>query len=169
MKSTLTGWSWNSLQSSHDLYMQRRSCQSESETHAEDAFDDMQFGAAEPSESTRDSFDIHRIHIAPPPFFAALRRLNDGVMGGCKVSTRMLVLRRIAATHMAAFKAHAQMHPLVAGLEATLAAFRSRLDGFDVIFYMRASLCLQRWPLILKNCRLNSSFSTALRGDSANT
>jgi hypothetical protein len=91
--------------------------------------------------SIQNSIDIGRVEIAPPPFFAPFGRLNDGVLRGRKVGARMLVLRRIAAADMAALKAHAQMYPRVAGLEAALAAFRGRFDGFDVIFHVCTALC----------------------------
>lgn len=39
---------------------------------------------------------------------------------------------------MPALKAHAQVHPLVAGLEAIFATLCGWLDGFDVVFDMPA-------------------------------
>ena len=74
------------------------------------------------------SIDIHIVDIAPAPFFAALRRLNDGMLCLGEVSPRVAIFGRIAAADMTAFQAHAQMHPGIAGLEAILTSLRRWLD-----------------------------------------
>ena len=50
-----------------------------------------------------------------------------------KMCARMAILRRIAAAHMAALQAHAQMHPRVARLQALFASLGVRLHVLHVI------------------------------------
>jgi hypothetical protein len=49
------------------------------------------------------------------------------MLRGMKVCTRVPVGRRVAATDVAALKAHAQVQPLAASLQAFLATLRLRL------------------------------------------
>jgi hypothetical protein len=55
-----------------------------------------------------------------------------------EVRAGMTVLRRVAAADVTAFKAHTQMHPAIAALQAFFAAFAARFYLLYVIFYMRA-------------------------------
>jgi len=61
-------------------------------------------------------FDL--IDIAPTPAFAGLNRLHDRMIHGVEVLCRMLVLRRIAAAHMAAYHALSQVNPSVPHFDA---------------------------------------------------
>src|ERR1700730_9001935 len=69
----------------------------------------------------------------PLPIFTGLKRLNDRMSGFAKVFGRVFVLRGIAAADVSAFEAHAQMNPLVAGLEAFLATGCARLNVVYVV------------------------------------
>ena len=53
-----------------------------------------------------------------------------GCLRGVEMSARMTVRRGIAAAYVPALKAHAQVHPLAAGLQALLATFSLRLYIF---------------------------------------
>jgi hypothetical protein len=48
-------------------------------------------------------------------------RLDDGMAGGVVVLGRVFVLRRVAAAHVTAREAQAQMHPGIADLEFSAA------------------------------------------------
>jgi len=65
------------------------------------------------------------------------------MLGLMKVLGRVLVLRRVTTTDMAADEAFPQMNPGIAHFKALLAAFAA---GFDLtnFFYMRTS-CLCAW------------------------
>ena len=76
---------------------------------------------------------IRLVDIAPAPVFAALGRLDQRVLRGMKVRARVTVLRRVAATHVAALQAHAQVNPRVAGLQALFAALGLRLHFLQVL------------------------------------
>jgi hypothetical protein len=54
------------------------------------------------------------IDITPAPILTWLKRLDDGVLGVVKVLGGVFILRRIAATHMAALRAKAEVDPRVA-------------------------------------------------------
>jgi hypothetical protein len=54
------------------------------------------------------------VHITPDPFLAGLKRLNKRMAGGVEVLGRVLVGRRVAAAHVPAVKAHAQVNPPIA-------------------------------------------------------
>src|SRR5271167_1673995 len=58
---------------------------------------------------------------------AGLNRLNDGVPGRVKVFGGVLVLRRIAAAHVAADFAETQVHPTVGHFETFFASMCLRL------------------------------------------
>jgi hypothetical protein len=62
------------------------------------------------------------------------------MLGVMKVLGRVLVLGRIAAAHMAAFQAQAEMNPGVAHLQAFLAAFAAGGDVANLI-EVSAGLC----------------------------
>jgi hypothetical protein len=69
---------------------------------------------------------LHRdlIDEAPEPIFTRLERLHDRVRGGVEVLRRVLVLRGIATTDVAANAAEPQMDPGIANLQAFFASFR---------------------------------------------
>jgi hypothetical protein len=60
---------------------------------------------------------------------------------GVEVRPRMTARRRIAAAHVAAFKAHAQMQPLLAQFKALFATLRLRLHILQVLRNMTATRC----------------------------
>lgn len=68
------------------------------------------------------------------------------MLGVVKVLGGVLILRGIAAAHLAALQAHSQMHPGVAGLDALFADVLVCPDDFDLI-EMRT--LRHRLPLIL--------------------
>jgi hypothetical protein len=74
--------------------------------------------------------DHYVIDVAVSPVFIWLSRADDGVMRRFKMLAGMLILRLIAAAHMAALQAHAQVQPRLAQLQALLAALRVRLYAF---------------------------------------
>jgi hypothetical protein len=53
--------------------------------------------------------------------------------GGVKMLGGMLVLRRIAASHVPAFQAHSQMYPRIAGLDAILANMFGRIAELNFV------------------------------------
>src|ERR1039458_9204517 len=55
------------------------------------------------------------------------------MLGGMEMCAGVAILRRVAAAHVAALQAHAQVNPRVAHLEALLAAFGLRLYLFQVV------------------------------------
>ncbi len=57
--------------------------------------------------------------------FAWLKGLDDRVLGGVKMFSRVFVLGRIAAADMAADQADAQMHPAITRIQAIFAALRA--------------------------------------------
>ena len=59
--------------------------------------------------------EIDLVDVAPAPFLSALGGCDDRVLRGAEVGTSVAIFRRVAAADMAAFQAHAQMHPGVAG------------------------------------------------------
>ena len=58
-----------------------------------------------------EELQIGFVDIAPAPIFAALGRLNQGMLRRVKVRARVAIRRRVAAAHMAALQAHAQVNP----------------------------------------------------------
>ena len=60
--------------------------------------------------------------VTPRPVFSRVERRHDRVIFLVKMFRRVFVTRRIAAPDVAAFKANAQMHPLVVVLNTLLAA-----------------------------------------------
>lgn len=66
--------------------------------------------------------DENLIHVAEPPVFAGLERLDDWVLGRLKVFGGVAVGARIATTDMPVGETLPQVDPGVAGFEALLAA-----------------------------------------------
>jgi hypothetical protein len=81
-------------------------------------------------------FDL--VDIAPAPILPRFERFDDRVLGRMKMLGRVLVLRRIAATHVPARQAQAQVYPAIAHLQTFLAAAGMWLDVSNLIL-MRAS------------------------------
>jgi hypothetical protein len=79
------------------------------------------------------------IDVAPPPRLAGLERLHDRVLRAMKVFCRMLVFRRIAATHMPALQAQSQMYPRVTHLQAFFAPVGCAWRHVPNFIHMRAS------------------------------
>ena len=77
--------------------------------------------------------DLHFIDKTPAPILPRLDRLHDRMLCLVEMLGGMLVLRRIAAAHVAAATAETQMDPGVAHFEAFLAAMGSRPDVAHLI------------------------------------
>jgi hypothetical protein len=71
-------------------------------------------------------FDL--IDVTPAPILARFDRLHNGMFGPVKMFGRMFVLRRIAASHMAALQAHSQVNPSVTHLQAFFAPGSARAN-----------------------------------------
>jgi hypothetical protein len=85
-------------------------------------------------------FQNHLVDVAPSPVLAGLDRLHDGMLCAVKMFGGVLILGGIAAAHMAANQAQAEMDPGVAHFQAFLAsgtAGRHFADFLDV----RATVC----------------------------
>jgi len=77
--------------------------------------------------------DDHLIDVAPAPILARLERLDDRMAAGVEVFSGVPVFGLIAAAHMAALQAEAQMHPRITCLQAIFAALRAGRDLADRI------------------------------------
>jgi hypothetical protein len=73
------------------------------------------------------------VHVAPDPILVRLEGLDEWVLRGMEVLGGVLVLGRIATTHVAADQALAQVHPRLAHLQALLAPFGAWLDVVDLV------------------------------------
>src|SRR5579872_5634930 len=73
------------------------------------------------------------VDIAPGPVFTGLEGFYDGVLGRVKVFGGVFVLRRIAATDVAAGKAQAQVNPGVAHLQTFFATFGMRFYVVNLV------------------------------------
>src|SRR5579872_4801503 len=78
---------------------------------------------------SRDCF----IHVAPDPCFTGLNRTDEWVLGAVKVLRRVLVLRGVAATDMAALQAKSQMDPPVSHFYAFFADVSLSLGDVNVV------------------------------------
>ena len=75
---------------------------------------DRGFDASSPRSSAgreRVPLEGHLVHVAPHPVLSRLQGLDDGVIGGVEVLRGVLVLRVIAASHVAAREAEAKVNP----------------------------------------------------------
>src|SRR5271157_1403620 len=100
-------------------------------------------------ESARQFSGIEFVHVTPDPALAGLDGAHQRMLRAMKVFGGVLVLRGIAAAHIAAFKAQSQMHPGVAELDAIFADVHLGVLDFDLIemcagFGHNAPLCGQR-------------------------
>jgi hypothetical protein len=84
-------------------------------------------------------FKHYLIDVAPKPVFTRLDGFHDRVLRGAKMLGGVLVLRGIAAAHVAADLAKPQVHPSVAHFDALLADMNL---GFEVanLIGVRASV-----------------------------
>src|SRR5580692_11203033 len=73
------------------------------------------------------------VDVAPAPVLSRLDRLDDRVLAAMIVLGRVLVLRGIAAAHMAADQAHPQMHPRISRFQTILASVGAGLYVFDFL------------------------------------
>jgi hypothetical protein len=73
------------------------------------------------------------IYITPAPAFAGLDRFHDWVFRSVEVLCRVLVLRGIAAAHLAADQALSQVNPSVSKFVALAAYSFGRFHGFNLI------------------------------------
>ena len=71
--------------------------------------------------------------VAPHPVLARFQRLYNRMLRSVKMLGGMFVLRGIAATHVAAFKAKSQMDPGVAHFQTLFAALGVRGDLLDFV------------------------------------
>src|SRR5690348_14455239 len=62
------------------------------------------------------------VDVAPYPRLAGLNGAHERMQSGMEVFCGVAILRRVAASDVAAFEAEAQVHPLIAGLQALFAA-----------------------------------------------
>lgn len=70
-------------------------------------------------------FQQDLVNITPAPAFPRLKGLDDRVSGDFIMTRGVLVLRVVAAAHIPAHQAQAQVHPAIARLQAILAALRT--------------------------------------------
>jgi hypothetical protein len=92
------------------------------------------------------------IHVTPAPIFTRFKRLYYGVFGLVEVLGSVLILRRIAATDVAANQTQAQMYPRITHLKAFLAAFACRCD-FLYLFCVGAGMLRHFFLLCASDCR----------------
>jgi hypothetical protein len=95
----------------------------------------------------RDFTGNHFIHVTPNPIFAGFDRAHHRMRGLVKMFGGVLVLGRIAATHVSAYHAQAQVNPSVAEFYALRANVGVGARDFDLI-EMVAFLWHRDLPLI---------------------
>jgi hypothetical protein len=81
----------------------------------------------------------HFVDVAPDPFFSGLDRAHHGMAGVMEMFGGMLVLRRIAATHIPADHAHPEMNPSVPKFDAlctNVNVGRPELDLIQVFAFL---------------------------------
>jgi hypothetical protein len=93
---------------------------------------------------------LNLVHITPHPGFPWLDGPNQWVLGFVEVFGGVLVLRRIATTHMFADQAHPQVDPGVAHFHAFFTDASRRVPKLDFVkmaaFFRHESL----WRRVLK-------------------
>jgi hypothetical protein len=70
---------------------------------------------------------------APAPIFAALKRLNNRVLGRMEMLGGVLVARRVAATNMAAAETFTEMNPAITSLETVFTTLGTRRHFTNLI------------------------------------
>jgi hypothetical protein len=73
------------------------------------------------------------VHKAPPPLFAGLVRLDQGMTGLVEVGGGVTSGRVVTTAHVTADPAHSEMDPMTSHAEAVLAAVRRRLDVLNLV------------------------------------
>jgi hypothetical protein len=81
-------------------------------------------------QSAEVKFDL--VHVAPAPVLSRLEGPDDGVTRGVIMLRRVFVLRRVAASNVAADHAKAKMYPDIAHLQAFFTATRVRFDVLNL-------------------------------------
>jgi hypothetical protein len=76
---------------------------------------------------------FHLVHVAPAPVLSRLKGPDDGVTYGVIMLRRMFVLRRVAASNVAANHAKAQVDPYIAHLQAFFASPCVRFDILNLV------------------------------------
>src|SRR6266536_2705154 len=78
-------------------------------------------------------FEHQVVDVTITPLLARLLRANDGVTCGVVMLGRVLVLRRVAAPHVATGHAEPEVNPAITDAQAIFATGRTRLDGANLI------------------------------------
>lgn len=71
-------------------------------------------------------FEKYLIDVAPTPILTSFERLDDRVLSRMEVLGRVLILRAVATTNMAADHTEPEMYPIIADLQAFFTAPRAR-------------------------------------------
>jgi hypothetical protein len=90
----------------------------------------------------RRQFQLHLIDEAPAPILAGLERGNDGMVDGGRVLACVTIFRIVAASHVTAGAAHAQVHPRVAADQA----FHTSIARWGHWLYTIEMLAMLIWP-----------------------
>jgi hypothetical protein len=72
------------------------------------------------------------VNEAPAPVFGGFERTHDGVLGAVEMLGGVLVFGGVAAAHVAALHAQAEMNPSVTHFQALFAALGVRRDFVNV-------------------------------------
>jgi hypothetical protein len=88
-------------------------------------------------QSGEDLVEIHLVDIAPAPMFSRFDGLHDRVPHLVEVGCGMAVPGGIATANLAAFQAHAQVHPAISEVETLVATPGVRRHLLYMIFYVR--------------------------------
>jgi hypothetical protein len=103
--------------------------------------------------------EFHLVDIAPAPILSRLKGPHDGVLGGVKVFGGVPVLGRIAATHVAARHAQAEVDPSIPHLEALGATVGLRLHFTNLIRVVHCFMCLSPNVLGTRSCAASQELS----------
>jgi hypothetical protein len=76
---------------------------------------------------------LNFVHIAPDPGLSGFIGTDQRMFRFVKMFGRMLILGRVATTHMSASETQAQVNPGVAGFDAVLAHMRVGGLNFDLV------------------------------------
>src|SRR5260370_32853292 len=95
------------------------------------------------------------MYVAPDPVFARLDRAHHRMAAVLKMFGGVLVLRRIAATHLPAGHAHAQVNPGVTDLDAVFTDVLLGRRDLDLV-QMFAFFCHFRLPTMVRSITCQS-------------
>jgi hypothetical protein len=90
-------------------------------------------------------FEREVVQVAEIPILTRFEGPDDRMAARAEVLRGMPILRAVAATDVAAALAHSQVHPLVARLQAFLAAVAARFDVENLV-EVRALRCQGSLP-----------------------